>query len=156
MPNALAAKNHVWFQKGRVVPDISMVGDPNTGMLIGQTQTFPEGVMYDEYRIGGTSLSSPLFAGLMALADDALGTRHGFINPVLYQRLNGTAAIKDVTHVKGAEIRVDYRNGTDDSDGTTKSIREFDDQSLTIKTKPGYDDVTGLGIPNGLSFLLNV
>jgi hypothetical protein len=29
---------------------------------------------YDEYRIGGTSLSSPLFAGVMALADQAAGT----------------------------------------------------------------------------------
>ena len=49
----------------RVVPDMSIVGDPNTGMLVGQTQKFPgkEGVHYDEYRIGGTSLSSPLLAG---------------------------------------------------------------------------------------------
>src|SRR5690348_14702204 len=54
---------------GRTIPDVSMVGDPNTGFLVGQTQTFSTGVKYDEYRIGGTSLSSPLFAGLMAVAD---------------------------------------------------------------------------------------
>ena len=53
----------------RVVPDISAVGDPTTGMLVGQTQTFPDGsVRYSEYRIGGTSLSSPLAAGMLALA----------------------------------------------------------------------------------------
>src|SRR3954462_13251938 len=51
----------------RVVPDVAMDGDPNTGMLVGQTQTFSDGAYYDEYRIGGTSLSSPLFAGVMAL-----------------------------------------------------------------------------------------
>jgi subtilase family serine protease len=49
---------------GRAVPDVAMDGDPNSGMLEGQTQTFPDGtVKYSEYRIGGTSLSSPLFAG---------------------------------------------------------------------------------------------
>ncbi len=48
----------------RVVPDVSAFGDPNTGFLIGQTQTFPDGsAKYSEYRIGGTSLSSPIFAG---------------------------------------------------------------------------------------------
>ena len=48
----------------RVEPDISMDADPATGMLVGETQTFPNGVYYDQYRIGGTSLASPLFAGL--------------------------------------------------------------------------------------------
>jgi hypothetical protein len=38
-----------------------MVGDPSTGMLVGQTQTFSDGTYYDEFRLGGTSLSSPLF-----------------------------------------------------------------------------------------------
>ena len=43
----LAARhNQTGGAKGRVVPDISMDGDPNTGMLIGETQTFPGGVRY--------------------------------------------------------------------------------------------------------------
>ena len=37
------------------VPDVAALGDPQTGLLIGQTQTFPDGASYDEYRIGGTS-----------------------------------------------------------------------------------------------------
>ncbi|MBI3747245.1 MAG: S53 family peptidase [Chloroflexi bacterium] len=46
----------------RVVPDVAAVGDPTTGMLVSQTQQFPDGTnAYSEYRIGGTSLSSPLF-----------------------------------------------------------------------------------------------
>lgn len=68
----------------RVVPDISMEGDPSTGMLVGETQEFADGTYYDQYRIGGTSLSSPLFAGLMADADQAAGGSLGFVNPLLY------------------------------------------------------------------------
>ena len=55
-------------------------------MLVGETQTFPDGsVRYGEYRIGGTSLSSPLFAGIEALADQAAGHPHGFANPAIYR-----------------------------------------------------------------------
>ncbi|HKS99545.1 MAG TPA: protease pro-enzyme activation domain-containing protein, partial [Rugosimonospora sp.] len=47
----------------RTIPDISMPGDPNTGFIVGETQVFPDGTYWDQYRIGGTSLSSPLLAG---------------------------------------------------------------------------------------------
>jgi len=156
VPDALATQNQAPGVKGRVVPDISMLGDPTTGMLVGQTQTFPEGVHYDEYRIGGTSLSSPLFAGVVALSDDLLGYHHGFINPRLYKTLNGTPGITDVKHVVGAAVRIDYLNGVDAVDGTVTSVRTFDFQGLTIKTTPGYDNVTGLGVPNGMQFLFRL
>ena len=61
---------------GRAVPDVSALGDPNTGFLVGETQTFPDGVRYGEYRIGGTSLASPLMAGIEALADHVTPERH--------------------------------------------------------------------------------
>ena len=48
---------------GRRCRTSALDADPTTGMLIGQTQTFPDGAYYGEYRIGGTSLASPLFAG---------------------------------------------------------------------------------------------
>src|SRR4029079_17353910 len=85
-----------WFGNGphRAVPDVAMVGDPTTGMLVGQTQTFSDGTYYDEYRIGGTSLSSPLLAGVMALADQAAGHAHGFASPALYAKA-GTSAFHD-------------------------------------------------------------
>jgi subtilase family serine protease len=57
----------------RVVPDVAALADPSTGMAVGQTQTFSDGVKYDEFRIGGTSLASPLYAGMFALAVQ----RHG-------------------------------------------------------------------------------
>ena len=49
-------------------PTSALDADPTTGMLVGETQTFPDGVHYGEYRIGGTSLASPLFAGMTAQA----------------------------------------------------------------------------------------
>jgi len=154
VPDALARENQTGNNRGRVVPDISMDGDPTTGFLVGETQTFPDGVYYDQYRIGGTSLSSPLFAGLMAVSNQLDRFDHGFVNPVLYQFSSRTKAITDVRHVGGGAVRVDYVNGVDASDGTVRSVRTFDFQGLTIHTAPGYDNVTGLGVPNGLAFLL--
>jgi len=153
VPDALAAENQTGTNRGRVVPDISMDGDPGTGFLVGETQTFPDGVYYDQYRIGGTSLSSPLFSGLMAVANQLDGFDHGFVNPLLYKFTSHTGAIDDVRHVTGGVVRVDYVNGIDASDGLITSVRTFDFQGLTIHTTPGYDNVTGLGTPDGLAFL---
>ncbi|MFE0028449.1 protease pro-enzyme activation domain-containing protein [Amycolatopsis sp. NPDC059021] len=156
VPDALSTKNQKGNKKGRVVPDISAVGDPNTGFLVGQTQTFPEGAHYDQYRIGGTSLASPVFAGIMAVADSFDHFHHGFINPVIYKLTARTSAISDVQHVDGAVARVDFANSVDASGGLLHSARTFDYPNLTIHTTKGYDDVTGLGSPNGLLFLMLV
>jgi subtilase family serine protease len=153
VPNSLAEENQTAGNKGRVVPDISMDADPNTGFLVGETQTFPDGVYYDQYRIGGTSLSSPLFSGVVAVANQLDHFDHGFLNPVIYRFTSRTGAIDDVRHAGGGVVRVDYVNGVDASDGLTVSVRTFDYQGLTIHTTPGYDDVTGLGVPDGLAFL---
>ena len=134
---------------GRAVPDVSMVGDPNTGYLIGQTQAFPDGNRYSEYRIGGTSLSSPLFAAVMADVDAASGTVHGFANPALY----AAGSYTDVTDPASTQavVRVDYRNGIDAADGTLISLRTMN-QTVTLDTTAGYDDVTGMGSPNAAWF----
>jgi len=133
---------------GRAVPDIAALGDPNTGYMIGETQTFPDGsVRYSEYRIGGTSLSSPIMAGIMALADQARGGPHGFANPLFYRKAT-SGAFYDVDHVYGAMVRTNYNNSIDASAGLSFRLRTFD-QSLSLQTTPGYDDVTGLGTPTG-------
>jgi subtilase family serine protease len=152
VPDALARQNQKGNTKGRVVPDVSAVGDPNTGFLVGQTQTFPDGVHYDQYRIGGTSLSAPVFAGIMAVSDSLTRRHHGFVNPSLYATA-GTSSINDVTHVEGAVERVDYANQVDASGGLIVSARKLDYPNLTIHTTPGYDNVTGVGSPNGPAFL---
>jgi len=136
---------------GRGVPDVAALGDPQTGFLVGQTQSFPEGNHYDEYRIGGTSLSSPIFAGLMALADQAAKHPHGFANPLLYAN---PAAFYDVLAVKTAVARRNFNNGADPGAGTSDFLRTFDDYSGSPSqhTASGWDNVTGLGSPNS-SFL---
>jgi subtilase family serine protease len=147
-----------WYQAdagltftGRAIPDVAALGDPQTGLLVGQTQTFPDGAYYDEYRIGGTSLSSPIFAGLMALADQKAGHAHGFANPLFY---SNPGAFYDVTSVKTAVARRNFVNGVDATNGTVDRLRTFDDYSgsPTQFTGPGWDNVTGLGTPD-ISFL---
>jgi subtilase family serine protease len=147
-----AAQGH----SGRAVPDIAAIGDPNTGYLVGQTQTFPDGTTkYSEYRLGGTSLSSPIMAGIMALADQASGSPHGFANPAFYAANSASStAFYDVLHVYGAVVRANYNNSIDASAGTVYRLRTFD-QGLSLKTTAGYDDMTGLGTP-GASFIASI
>lgn len=134
---------------GRAVPDVAALGDPQTGLLVGQTQAFPDGNYYDEYRIGGTSLSSPIFAGLMALADQKAGFAHGFANPLFY---SNAAAFYDVLSVKTAVARRNFVNSVDATNGTVDRLRTFDDYSGSPSqhTNAGWDNVTGLGTPGSL------
>jgi subtilase family serine protease len=133
---------------GRVVPDVATDGDPTTGMLVGQTQSFSDGAYYDEYRIGGTSLASPLMAGIMAVAQQKAGTSIGFANPVLYSLPAGV--FHDVVDPasKVAAVRSDFANGENAADGMLFTIRTMNELN-TLDVTPGYDDVTGRGTPNG-------
>ncbi len=138
----------------RTVPDVAAVGDPTTGMAVGQTQLFPDGhAAYAEYRIGGTSLSSPLYAGMFALAVQKAGHEFGLANPVLYQVGANDITKSQLSAYPGA-VRVDYVNGVDASNGYVYSARYFDaDAGLTIHVANGYDTVTGVGSPTGAAWL---
>ncbi len=141
----------------RAVPDLALLGDPNTGYLVGQTQQFPDGTFrYSQYRIGGTSLSCPLLAGIQAVANQIARRSLGFLNPTVYS-LAGTPAFKDINSagVTRGVVRVDYVNSVDDTDGTITSLRTLNDTG-TIFTRRGYDDVTGVGTPNGAAYLAAV
>jgi subtilase family serine protease len=161
VPASIATAGGNRSQAMRTVPDVSALGDPNTGMLVGQTQTFPAGVSYDEYRIGGTSLSSPLFAGMMAVTQQRLGSVIGFANPRLYDAA-GTAAYHDVTARPqtgddSGVVRSDFVNGVDAANGYSYTVRRLGwDSVLTIHARAGYDDVTGVGSPTGAAFLTAV
>jgi subtilase family serine protease len=151
VPAALAT--YFGPHRARTVPDIAMDGDPNTGIIVGVTQTFPDGLRYGEYRIGGTSLAAPLVAAVELLADQRAGMHHGFLNPALY-RLRGTRAIRDVRALPGpmAMVRVDYVNRIDASAGLLYSLRTLG-QTHSLQTARGYDDVTGLGVPRGTALI---
>ena len=150
-----------WYQSGagissptggRAVPDVGMDGDPNTGMMIGETQNFanasvwgPAGVHYGEYRVGGTSLSSPLFAGVEAVAQ-GLHRRIGFANPKIYSLANSGVFYDITPQGDVGNVRSNYANGYNPSNGNVYSVRTFD-QDSSLTTGPGWDDVTGLGSP---------
>jgi subtilase family serine protease len=124
---------------------------PNTGFLVGQTQTFPDGSQqYSEYRIGGTSLASPVIAAVQALAQQAGGGKAlGFANPSIYSKF-GSRVYHDVTdNPTGSGLavaRVDFTNGYDATGGLSTSVRSLGKDSSLSAVK-GYDDVTGVGTP---------
>jgi kumamolisin len=95
---------------GRGVPDVAGDADPTTGYTIrvdGQTSV-----------IGGTSAVAPLWAGLVAVANQQLGTKVGFIQPAIYAA-KATLAFNDITQ---------GNNGA-------------------FSAGPGWDACTGLGSP---------
>ncbi|MFE9603572.1 protease pro-enzyme activation domain-containing protein [Streptomyces hokutonensis] len=149
VPDALAKANSA--TGNRVVPDISAIADPNTGFKVGQTQTQSDGSeSYSEYRIGGTSLASPVIAAVQALAQEARGGKAiGFANPSIYAKY-GTKVYHDVTDKPtGTDLavaRVDFANGFDATNGLLTSVRSLGKDSSLSAVK-GYDDVTGVGTP---------
>jgi subtilase family serine protease len=167
VPAALAFRNQAIFGPVplRVIPDISMAADAQTGMLIGLTQTFPDGVYYDQFKEGGTSLASPLLAGVIADADQAAGIPLGFLNPVLYKAYVSTpSAFFDVVAPanpnSAAVLRVDYANTVDKTNGYLVSVRAINyagletycdatgncaSRNVTLTATPGFDSLTGLG-----------
>ena len=167
VPSALALRNEavVGPVPARVVPDMSMDADAQSGMLIGLTQVFPDGTYYDQFKEGGTSLASPLLAGVIADVDQAAGIPLGFLNPVLYKAsLGGNSTFKDILppanpHTAAA-LRVDYANTVDASAGYLVSLRTINyagpesycdatgncaSRLVTLTTAPGYDSMTGIG-----------
>ncbi|MEU7425356.1 S53 family peptidase [Streptomyces sp. NPDC040750] len=150
VPKALATANNA--EGNRVVPDIAAIADPNTGFLVGQTQTFPDGsAKYSEYRIGGTSLAAPVIAAVQALAQEARGgDAIGFANPSIYAKFGKKGVYHDVTdQPTGKDLavaRVDFANGLDASGGLLYSVRSLGKDSSLAAVK-GYDDVTGVGSP---------
>jgi kumamolisin len=75
---------------GRGMPDVSGDADPNTGY---QVQ-----VDGSQLVVGGTSAVAPLWAGLLALLNQALGKPVGYFNPGLYQSIHSdTNTFRDIT-----------------------------------------------------------
>jgi subtilase family serine protease len=165
VPAALANRNDAFTGVAtRVVPDISMDADAQSGFLIGLTQVFPNGTYYAQFKEGGTSLASPLLAGVVADTDQAAGVSLGFLNPIIYKAAADPGAINNILEPKNADsaavIRVDYNNEVDNSDGYIVSLRAINyegpetycdgtgncaTRDVTLTTGPGYNSMTGLG-----------
>ncbi len=114
---------------------------------------FPDGTYWSQYRIGGTSLSSPLLAGVVAVADQYNHHPLGFANP-LYYRLLGHGGLHDIIAPRSpvAEVRTDYVNYLDNSQGVFFRLQTIDVQSSTLHAVRGYDAETGVGTPDGPTF----
>ena len=142
----------------RVTPDVSALADPSTGILVGQTTLQPNGTTYafSLSRIGGTSVASPVFAGIEADAQQAAGFALGFANPAIYQRYR-TSAFHDVTdHPFGPQVQLyEVRNNYTDPDTKTGPLLTYlralginGEGAAALHAVPGYDDATGVGSPN--------
>ena len=137
VPDALA---NIPGAPARVVPDVGMLADPETGFIIGMTT---DGV-YGEGPTGGTSLACPLFAASMALAEQHAHKKLGFANPRLYKAR--AKAFRDITPTATPQAVM-----LPSSQGNI--IVTIDYAGQAIQTAVGYDNVTGLGAPDGDNFL---
>ncbi len=104
----------------RGVADVAADADPNTGAAVYDTTRYQGHAGW--FKVGGTSLSSPLVAGIYALAGNASSV--SYPATLAY---GGASALHDVTS---------------GSNGTCATIM--------CKAAAGYDGPTGLGTPNGL------
>ncbi|MEV7540919.1 S53 family peptidase [Streptomyces sp. NPDC089915] len=117
----------------RGTPDISMAAAVNGGAWI-YSSFDPAATGWDVS--GGTSEASPLFSGIVALADQAAGKRLGDIHEALY-RLYGRSG-----HDRSTGI-VDVNDGTDNSyQGVTG-----------YPAVNGYDMATGVGTLDASRFV---
>ncbi|HUK72550.1 MAG TPA: S53 family serine peptidase [Streptosporangiaceae bacterium] len=142
----------------RVVPDVSALADPSTGMLIGQTTLQPDGTTYafSLSRNGGTSVACPVFAGIEADAQQAAGYPLGFANPVIYDRY-GTSAYRDVTDfpfgpgIRLAQVRNNYTDPSTKLLPLVTYLRTLGvdgEGADALPATSGYDDSTGVGSPD--------
>jgi subtilase family serine protease len=111
----------------REVPDVSVDGDPDTGYV----------VYYDGAwtTMGGTSISTPTWAAIAALADSSpacAGRPVGFANPALYALARSAYA-------------ADFGDVTVGSNGY--------DQVAGFEAGTGYDMASGLGTPDAGSLV---
>lgn len=100
---------------GRGVPDVAAVADPATGVAVVDAQG-------DTVSAGGTSVSAPIWAALLARCREQAGTRLGFVTPTLYAR---QAGLRDVA---------------------------VGDNGAYAAAPDAWDPCTGWGVPDGRAF----
>jgi subtilase family serine protease len=145
-------------QPMRVIPDISAVADPGTGIRYPEWAQLPDGSFgYAESRVGGTSLACPVIAGLQALAQQRQGrTPIGFANPAIYQRA-GKGLYHDVTDqplgkkTPVAYVRTNYTDPYAELNPLLYVLVTTGNYGIpkgdALPAVGGYDDGTGVGSP---------
>jgi subtilase family serine protease len=141
----------------RSVPDISADADGGTGIAFGKL-SFPKGGGAPSYResvTGGTSLACALVAGMVAAAQQGQAVPFGFLNPVLY-KLYGTSAYHDTLPITSHSPASERAMYCSIAFCGVKALITVDDQNpdwTSQVTLPGYDNMTGVGTPNGPAFI---
>ncbi len=105
----------------RGLPDVAADADPATGMAI-----YINGI-WDQS--GGTSAAAPVWAGIVAIADQMAGHGLGNINPGLYKLGESASAQQDFRDVTSG-----------DNSNASVPVQGYD-------AAPGWDPVTGWGAP---------
>lgn len=144
----------------RAVPDISADADPFTGMSVGILSFNSKGGVtgFGLFDVGGTSLASPLVAGIVAAAEQNQHHSFGFLNPALY-RLAGTSAINDTLPITSKSPARYHGVACDVALCGALALTTFDDESYSMLgytgqvTRKGYDNMTGIGTPAGQNFI---
>ena len=144
----------------RTVPDIGALADPGTGFMLGilsfDNKGNPNGFV--QFSEGGTSLASPLVAGLVADAEQNQHHSFGFLNPVLY-RLAGSSAYNRVTQTTSRTPARYHGIACDVVDCGALLLATFDAETYSLLgytgqvTRPGYGTMAGIGSPNGQNFV---
>jgi subtilase family serine protease len=114
----------------RGVPDVAFQASARTGPLVYATGADAGGW----FIVGGTSCSSPQFAGLVAIADQIAGHGLGLINPTLYALAAGP---------NYGTYFYDVTTGNNQADSTVPGY----------PATAGWDPVTGLGTPNAATLV---
>jgi subtilase family serine protease len=120
----------------RGLPDISM-----SAACTGAVNTYQSfaGQAAGWYALCGTSEATPLFAGIVALADQVAGRSLGLINPALYQLAARHAP--GIVPVTSGNNSVSFRQG-----GRIHQVRGF-------SAGAGYNLAAGLGTVNATAFV---
>jgi subtilase family serine protease len=119
----------------RGVPDISMDASCKSGVAV--YASFPTGGGWSG--ICGTSVATPLLAGLVALADQVAGHSLGLLNPALYAM--------EAAHAKGiVDILAGNNTATFTQGGKQYTVVGF-------SARKGYDLVSGIGTVNAAYFV---
>lgn len=121
--------------KGRIVPDVAALASADKpGYKILITEPPQSGQILDEIRNGGTSASAPVWAALVARINAALpvGRQQRFLPPLLYQNNVGAQGFTDIVSGNNAS---------------------FPTPGKGYLAGPGFDAVTGWGVPNGQKLL---
>ncbi|MEC3915681.1 S53 family peptidase [Nocardia sp. CDC160] len=130
----------------RTYPDVAADADEHTGIPVGLT-------VDGNYRIapvGGTSLASPLFAGMIADVLQQRGRPLGFANPALYRLAGGDAYHRISESMPGT----DHPPAFATLDPAGPAVLVLSGQYAAAGVKPGqkYSTATGLGSPTKTLF----